>query len=322
MGGLLSNQKPAKRRRLEFTKMNKFNCFQILLFFSALARTGFFALKKIFTAVVLWLRHNPAVPKAAGVSCISLFGAGAIFLVVFALASPELPPDSPIAVLNSFSAGGSRSHQIVLPADDGDWALLSAFDEEQTGSGTAEIDRSKDFEYRIRSGETLSEIAYAYSVPYDVLAFYNQINNAHRVREGMLIKIPSLENQKQAALQMVKQPRRSAAAPSAKPVRIRHEKRDSGSVAGAITVHFSIVEPPAESLQSFEWDFGDGKRGFRAEAVYEYTTPKTYVARLTAKDASGVIYRSTPLYIDVPVPRWNTALPNLLPSHRRMIFLW
>jgi hypothetical protein len=67
-------------------------------------------------------------------------------------------------------------------------------------------------------------------------------------------------------------------------------------------VHFSITDPPAETLQSFEWDFGDGKRGFRPDPIYEYTAPKTYVARLTARDASGVIYRSNPLYIDVPHP--------------------
>jgi hypothetical protein len=30
--------------------------------------------------------------------------------------------------------------------------------------------------------------------------------------------------------------------------------------------------------------------------------PKTYVARLTARDAEGIIYRSNPLYIDVPHP--------------------
>jgi PKD repeat protein len=302
MGGLLSSQKPAKRRRPAFTKMSRFHRFNFQFSFLELFRTLFFVIKDFFLSVLAWLHHNPAVPRAAGIGCVSLLGAGALFLVVFALASPELPPDSPASALNRFAADKSRFHKIVLPADDEDWVLLSAFDGEQTGAGTIEADRSKDFEYRIRSGETLSEIAYTYSVPYEVLAYYNQITNAHRIREGMVLKIPSLDNQKQAALQMVKQPRRGAAASGAKPVRIRYEKRDSGSAAGALTVHFSIVEPPVENFQSFEWDFGDGKRGFRSEAVYEYTTPKTYVARLTARDLSGAIYRSAPLYIDVPHP--------------------
>ncbi|MDR2588807.1 MAG: PKD domain-containing protein, partial [Spirochaetales bacterium] len=63
-----------------------------------------------------------------------------------------------------------------------------------------------------------------------------------------------------------------------------------------------IVQPPEETLQSFEWDFGDGKRGFRPNPSYEYTVPRTYVARLTARDTRGVIYKSNPLYIDVPHP--------------------
>jgi hypothetical protein len=35
---------------------------------------------------------------------------------------------------------------------------------------------------------------------------------------------------------------------------------------------------------------------------YEYTAPKTYVVRLTARDAAGTIYKSNPLYIDIPHP--------------------
>ncbi|MCL2833976.1 MAG: C39 family peptidase, partial [Treponema sp.] len=35
---------------------------------------------------------------------------------------------------------------------------------------------------------------------------------------------------------------------------------------------------------------------------YEYSDPKTYVVRLTAQDDSGTIYRSNPLYIDIPHP--------------------
>ena len=300
--GVLSNQRPVKRRRPEFLHMSRYTRFNRQIFFPGLFAAAGGAVKKWCVAGWSWLRHIPEAPRTVGICGAALFGTASLFLVIFALVSPALPPGSPVSVLNGFSADRSPFYQIVLPASDEDWAVLSAFTEAQTGAGTAEIDRSKDFEYHIRSGETLSEIAYAYSIPYDVLAFYNQISNAHRVREGMVIKIPSLENQKQAALQMSGQPRRNAAAPSAKTVQIRYEARDSGNVAGAITVHFSIEDPPAETFQSFEWDFGDGRRGFRSEAVYEYSSPKTYVARLTARDASGTIYRSAPLYIDVPHP--------------------
>jgi hypothetical protein len=118
----------------------------------------------------------------------------------------------------------------------------------------------------------------------------------------MVIKIPSLDNQKKAEQQMARQPRRSnTAAAGTKSIRITYESRDTGLEGDGVTVHFSIVNPP-ESLQSFEWDFGDGKRGFRPDPTYEYTTPKTYVARLTARDSAGTIYRSNPLYIDIPHP--------------------
>jgi hypothetical protein len=84
---------------------------------------------------------------------------------------------------------------------------------------------------------------------------------------------------------------------------IAFESRNNGDKnRPGITVQFSIVSPPEEELQSIEWDFGDGKRGFRPNPSYEYTDPKTYVVRLTARDTSGALYKSNPLYIDVPHP--------------------
>jgi hypothetical protein len=67
------------------------------------------------------------------------------------------------------------------------------------------------------------------------------------------------------------------------------------------SVNFSIVNPPGD-LRSYEWDLGDGKRSFRESPSHEYTSPRTYVVRLTARDGSGVIYRSNHLYVDVPHP--------------------
>ncbi|MDR2370932.1 MAG: LysM peptidoglycan-binding domain-containing protein [Treponema sp.] len=255
------------------------------------------------------LSHNPLLPKAVFISCGALLGAGAVFLVAFALMAPELPPDNMVSALNraGYVSEQFPSDRVVLPTEDNDWAVLSAWDDrrgEQTGAGTAETDRTVDFEYSIRPKETLSEIAYAYAIPLEVLAYYNRITNPNRIREGTVIKIPSLDNQKAAAQQMARQPpRRASAAAGTRAARISCETRANGDVAGAgVTVHFSIADPPVETLQSFEWDFGDGKRGFRADPIYEYTVPKTYVVRLTARDAQGVIYRSNPVYIDVPHP--------------------
>ncbi|MDR0600976.1 MAG: LysM peptidoglycan-binding domain-containing protein, partial [Treponema sp.] len=130
--------------------------------------------------------NNLFVPRAAFIICAGLLGAGAVFLVSFALMSPELPPGNMVSVLNGADSvpEGSHSDMLVLPPEDQDWAALSAWSghEEQTGAGTAETDRSIDFDYRIRPGETLSEIAYAYSIPLDVLAHYNRIGNPDKIR--------------------------------------------------------------------------------------------------------------------------------------------
>jgi hypothetical protein len=106
---------------------------------------------------------------------------------------------------------------------------------------------------------------------------------------------------------MVKQPRKAAPAAvrvNTKTVQIGFESRSNGDTGSGVTVQFSVLNPPAEKLQSFEWDFGDGKRGFRPNPSYDYSVPKTYVARLTARDTAGVIYKSNPLYIDIPHPTY------------------
>jgi len=262
----------------------------------------------------LWgiMRYNPLFRKIAFVSCITAVFAGAVFLVSFAVISPELPPGNLFSVINDVS--GSRksdnamSH-VVLSSDDDDWAVLTLFDgtEVETGAGSQAQDRSRDFEYPVRPGETLSEIAYTYDVSYDFLAWYNKITNANRIRVGTVIVIPSLaniENNKQE-YQKYKTKKRQAASPAktTKPVKniqIAYESLNNGTGSG-VTVHFSIVNPPSE-LKSYEWDLGDGKRSFRENPSNEYSQPRTYPVRLTAQDNAGNIYKSNPLYIDIPYP--------------------
>jgi PKD repeat protein len=237
---------------------------------------------------------------------------GGLVLVFFAIASPELPPENLVSALHNAAdyytdpENSYASSVVILPSEEEDWVSLSAFEdgEAQTGAGAQAADRTRDIEYHIRPGETLSEIAYAYSVPYDVLALYNNISNANRIRVGTVILIPSLENVKIAEDRMAKQPRRAAAPVrvSTKSATISYESHNNGDINSGITVQFSIVDPVPETLSSFEWDFGDGKRGFRPNPSYEYTVPKTYVVRLTARNTEGVIYKSNPLYIDIPHP--------------------
>jgi LysM repeat protein len=304
MDRFLHLQKPVKRRRLSFLTIDTRHKKSKFPFF--------------ISGITDLLRRKGAPDRPAGtvkIAWLSLLGLivlGAILLVFFAIVSPEIPPENLVSVLNETAEYYAReensyaSRVMVLPLEEKNWAALSSFEdwEGETGAGTQVTDRTRDIEYHIRPGETLSEIAYSYNVPYDLLAFYNNISNPNRIRVGTVILIPSLENMQGTEQRMAKQPQRAVPARTAvKNVTIAYENHNNGDIKGnGITVQFSVVDPPLENLQSFEWDFGDGKRGFRPNPSYEYTVPKTYVARLTARDAAGIIYKSNPLYIDIPHP--------------------
>jgi LysM repeat protein len=311
MKGFLKNQKPQKRRRLKFLSLRKSRHTHLQDFADALKkRIVFFGL-----GCRNFLLNKTFIPKLAGGLCLGGILFGAVFLVYFAIVSPEVPPENLVSTLRDVAAyyqnpdNSYASSVVVLPPEEEqEWAVLSTYTApgDPIGAGTQIEDRAVDIEYHIRPGETLSEIAYTYRISYEALAYYNKITNANRIRVGTVIRIPSTENIKSLELDLAAQPRRAQAAPvktATKNVRIAYESRNNGDVGGlGITVQFSIEEPAAESLQSFEWNFGDGKRGFRPNPSYEYTSPKTYVASLTARDAAGTVYKSNPLYIDIPHP--------------------
>jgi murein DD-endopeptidase MepM/ murein hydrolase activator NlpD len=295
-GGIdgLFDQKPAKRRRPSFLPI---------------AGGPYGRDQKGGAGFWGFFRRNALAVRAAGLLCLALLFGGVCFLVYSAVTAPELPPGNLVSTLQDMAEyyadpENSRNFPaVVLPPDDSQWASLTIFEEMETGAGSAEPDRSEDIEYRVRPGETLSEIARAYGVSYNLLAYYNDITNANRIRMGTVIRIPSLENAGAAERQMALQPRRSspAARVITKSVKIDYESRPREAGPG-LAVQFSILEPSPETFHAFEWEFGDGKRGFRSNPSYEYTLPKTYVARLTARDAGGAIYKSNPLYIDIPHP--------------------
>ena len=279
MNRFLSRQKPAKRRYSSFLEES-------------------------------W---GASLHHTAGWICFGVFLLGAVILVSYAISSPELPPENLFSTLNNVSGYYNDPENtyaasiVVLPSsEEKKWAKLSSLNtaEKQTGAGVQEADRTKDIDYNIRPGETLSEIAYTYNIPHELLAFYNNITNANRIQIGTVIRIPSLDNMKTAAERLAKRPPKQVTTRrSPQNAIIACESRKNGEINNAgTTVQFSIVSPPLETLQSFEWDFGDGKRGFRPNPIYEYTEPKTYIARLTARDTQGIIYKSNPLYIDVAHP--------------------
>jgi len=272
-------------------------------------------LKPLFYRLLDIIRYNPLFRKVAIISGVSAVFIGAVFLVLFSIIAPELPPGnlfSEISDVSKVSKPDNSMSHVVLSSSGDDWASLTQFNgaEFETGAGSQIQDRTNDFEYPVRPGETLSEIAYTYDIPYDFLAWYNKLNNANRIRVGTVIIIPSLENienNKQEYQKFKTKKRQSAAAAkttkstkSAKSIEIAYESLNNGTGSG-VTVHFSIVNPPSD-LRSYEWDLGDGKRSFRESPSNEYFQPRTYPVRLTAQDNSGNIYKSNPLYIDIPYP--------------------
>jgi PKD repeat protein len=317
MGDLYTNQKLKKRRYLTHSGVGGVS--ELTSFFSAVGNGILLRVKGLFSCFLTILtrllgvvRFNPLVHRVIKITCFASFIAGALSLVFFAIVSPELPPENLVSTIKDVSIN-HRTHeysrsQVVLSSAEDDWVELTSFDNSdfETGAGPQPQDRSKDFEYPVRPGETLSEIAHSYGIPYDFLAWYNKISNANRIRVGTVITIPSLANisalEPQYKQQRAKQRQAAAPAKAAKNITITYEGRDNGnSNDSGITVHFSIVNPPSD-LKSYEWDLGDGKRSFRENPSYEYSSPKTYVIRLTAKDSAGTIYRSNHLYIDIPDP--------------------
>ena len=294
-------------RRRKFTIGNIFRALGSYLL--SLGLRVFRAVKEFTFYILSVLQHNPLVPKITGISCLSLFIFGALFLVSFAIISPELPPGNMVSTLNNMSVyyhtPGTRSQILTLSSEE-DWALKTVYTEYETGSGLEAPDRSINIDYPIRPGETLSEIAYAYDVSYDFLAWFNNINNPHKVQMGTVITIPSLDNIKLVEPQYqqirARQTQAAEAARAVRSIEISYEGHNNGALIGpGITVQFSIINPPPD-LRSYEWDLGDGRRSFRENPSYEYSDPKTYVVRLTAQDDAGIIYRSSPLYIDIPHP--------------------
>jgi len=282
----------------------------IAVFFAALGRKFLDIIKEIFSRLFDVIRYNPLVRKVTLASCITAFIAGSSFLVFFAIISPELPPENLFSTIKDVSKnngfhGNSMSNVVLSPTDD-DWATLTSFNgnEFETGAGSQAQDRSRDFEYPVRPGETLSEIAYSYGISYDFLAWYNKITNVNRIRAGTVLIIPSLENieinEPEFRQHRIRQQQSAAPARTVRSVEITYDSRNNGANAG-ITVHFSIVNPPT-GLSSYEWDLGDGRRSFKSDPSHEYSAPRTYAVRLTAQDGAGVIYRSNSLYVDIPHP--------------------
>jgi hypothetical protein len=114
MGGLYSQQKVAKRQYLPHLEIRsddgKNGVFSVMggkilrlfkklprvlgAFFLALGNKFLQLLKEILFRLLDIIRHNPLFKKITLAACFSALFASAGYLVLFAVASPELPPEN------------------------------------------------------------------------------------------------------------------------------------------------------------------------------------------------------------------------------------
>lgn len=67
----------------------------------------------------------------------------------------------------------------------------------------------------------------------------------------------------------------------------------NGEVGEAITLDGSASRPAVGAMVSYHWDFGDGSTGSGASVSHVYSTPWTYIIKLTVVDEGGGIGTAT-----------------------------
>jgi len=224
---------------LRFLKIILLNIAEV---FIVIGKKIFLILKEFFKKLSDIIRYNPVVRKVSVVSLITVFLLCSVSLVFFAVLSPELPPGNLFSSINEIyeyheTHNYSRT-DVVSSSSDDDWVALTAFSNSdfETGAGSLTQDRSMDFEYPVRPGETLSEIAYAYDIPYDFLAWYNKIAHVDRIKFGTVLIIPSLENiqssEREYQSQRAIQRQAEIVAKTARSINVTYSSRNSGNGSG------------------------------------------------------------------------------------------
>ena len=72
----------------------------------------------------------------------------------------------------------------------------------------------------------------------------------------------------------------------------------------------------SSGIVSYVWDFGDGAQGSGITAAHTYSSPGTYVAKLTVQDSAGNIATATTNIVIQPQPTPTpTPSPTLMPTN-------
>jgi hypothetical protein len=123
MGGLYSHQTVERRRYLPQANIRQNNSIfkrlsalggsvirlikwvfsTIFVFFLTLGEKFTLLIKELFMRLWDIIRYNPLVRKISIAFCLLFFITGAVFLVSFAVNSPELPPENLFSTLRNIS---------------------------------------------------------------------------------------------------------------------------------------------------------------------------------------------------------------------------
>ena len=178
--------------------------------------------------------------------------------------------------------------------------------------GAETSSRTHDLSYVVAAGDTLSAIAFRYNVGRDKLAYFNQLDDPHKLVIGDEITIPSVG--KAALIKdesvakytagvesrrlVVRSPINASAMARSFRISAQTQRRQT-----PLEVRFSIEDPAAAGASQFQWNFDAGGRYTSSEPNVGWTfrNPGTYRVSVRALD-QGRWIRSRDLFVDVPYP--------------------
>lgn len=178
--------------------------------------------------------------------------------------------------------------------------------------GAEALGRTRDLLYVVSAGDTLSDIAFRYNVGRDKLAYFNQLEDPHKLAIGDEITIPSAGKVELIADEEVAE---YTAGVESRRLVARSPINESGAVRNfrisaqtqrrqpPLEVRFAIEDPAAAGASRFQWNFDSAGRYTSSDPSVGWTfrDPGTYRVSVRALN-QGRWVQSHDLFVDVPYP--------------------
>ena len=172
--------------------------------------------------------------------------------------------------------------------------------------------RTRDLSYVVAAGDTLSDIALRYNIARDKLAYFNRLDDPHKLTVGDEITIPAvgkvalIEDAALAKYTAGLESRRLVARSPINESGVARNFRISAQTQRRQTpleVRFSIEDPAAADAARFQWSFDAAGRYTSSEPSVGWTfrNPGTYRVSVRALN-QGRWVQSHDLFVDVPYP--------------------